>query len=166
MNKPFLDLFKIPEDERILMIGSSALHTVTGILLERDQPEKVARYIMKVTGKFPGVRHLETIDGPHPLMVLVKFGPTAAQSHGVNLLNRAPVIDQLEGQWEKIVALLMWKLNKGALTSLTAKDIEAYHASELVLFAHGHADGFSFRLVTHEEAQHLAENETSNRGRA
>jgi hypothetical protein len=76
MPKIITDLHALPEDERINLIGAQAIAGhVVGVLLEKDQPEKVARYIEKVTTRYPGVRVVAQVDGPTPATVTVKFGP-------------------------------------------------------------------------------------------
>lgn len=72
---PYADLHHVQEDERIRLIGEKARAQTVGVFLEKDEPEKVARYIRKVTERYPGVTHLDTTDGPSPLLVLVRFGP-------------------------------------------------------------------------------------------
>ena len=73
---PYRDLYGIPEDERIRQIGEHVGRgEVLGVILEADQPDKVARYIQKVTERFPEAEHLDTTPGPTPLVVTVRFGP-------------------------------------------------------------------------------------------
>lgn len=71
----YIDAHKIPEHERILMIGVAAETQVVGVMLETKEPEKIARYIKGVTEQFPKVVHLSTTEGITPLVSLVKFGP-------------------------------------------------------------------------------------------
>lgn len=73
------DLAKLGEDARIEIIGEHARSRLVGVLLERNEPEKIARYIAKVTEQFPDVRHIDTAPGPTADVMLVRFGPVAVQ---------------------------------------------------------------------------------------
>lgn len=76
---PYADMYTVPEDKRIEMIGGMATDKVVGVMLEKNEPAKIARYIKKVTTRFPKVRHIDTSDVPDTkdLIVLVRFGPKA-----------------------------------------------------------------------------------------
>ena len=75
---PYRDLHPLPEDERIRLIGEKAATQLVGVLLEKDEPAKIARYIEKVQARFKNVRHIDTTDGPTSLVVTLRFGPTKA----------------------------------------------------------------------------------------
>jgi hypothetical protein len=74
---PYLDMYTLPEDKRIQLIGDIACTKVTGVMLEKNELAKIARYIEKVTKRFPEVRHIDTTDVPDTknLIVMVRFGP-------------------------------------------------------------------------------------------
>lgn len=75
--KGYADLADLPEDERIRIIGEYAqAGNIIGIALE-DDDEKVARYIKKLTTRFPDVRHISTDPGLAPNTVTVRVGPLA-----------------------------------------------------------------------------------------
>lgn len=74
----YADLYKVSEDERIRMIGEQARHKLVGVLLEKNDPKKIERYIRKVTERFGDVRHLDTTAGPTDLIVVVRFCPKAS----------------------------------------------------------------------------------------
>lgn len=70
----FADLHSLSEDDRIDAIGRrAALGFVVGVVLERDEPEKIERYIRKVTDRFPSVTMLKRIEGPTPLVITLQF---------------------------------------------------------------------------------------------
>jgi hypothetical protein len=70
----FADLADLPEDERISAIGRAAARgQVVGVALEKDEPEKIARYIKKITTLYPGVKELDRADFT-PGVVLLRFG--------------------------------------------------------------------------------------------
>lgn len=70
----YRDIHGLPEDERIEAIGSRAARGfVVGVVLERDEPEKIERYIRKVTDRFPSVTMLKRIEGPTPLVITLQF---------------------------------------------------------------------------------------------
>jgi len=78
--RPLLDLYTIPEDERIRMIGERARITVTDIMLEKDEitKGKIARYIRKVTERFPDVKHVGVSSVVEiPGVAIVRFAPKA-----------------------------------------------------------------------------------------
>jgi hypothetical protein len=71
----YADLFELSEDSRIETIGRAASSGQSvGVLLERNEPEKIERYIRKVTERYPGVAVLKRFDGPTPLVVTIQFG--------------------------------------------------------------------------------------------
>ena len=75
--KGYSDLYDLPEDERIKIIGKAAqAGKIVGIALE-DDAEKIARYIGKLTKWFPKVRHVSTDPGLVPGTVIVCVGPLA-----------------------------------------------------------------------------------------
>lgn len=63
MSPNFYDLHSVAEDNRIAAIGEAAKRSLVGVMLERDEPAKVTRYIRKVTERFPGVRLIDQTDG-------------------------------------------------------------------------------------------------------
>ena len=77
--KGYADLADLPEDERIQIIG---FHTMKGNIVAiaiDDDDEKVARYIEKITTRFPKLRHIDTLPGLVPDTVMVRIGPKADQ---------------------------------------------------------------------------------------
>lgn len=71
----FFDCFELSEDTRIEAIGLACLDgNRVGVCLEKNLPAKVARYIRKVTERYPKVTVLERIDGPTKGVVTIKFG--------------------------------------------------------------------------------------------
>lgn len=75
--KGYADLGDLPEDERIRIIGE---HAAAGNLVAvpiDDEAEKIARYIRKVTARFPTVRHIDTIAGIVANTKTIRFGPLA-----------------------------------------------------------------------------------------
>lgn len=76
MKKPvFADLYKLPEDERIDMIGHFAVHErkVVGFMVEQEG--KADRYIEKLKAKFPTINIICKINGPTRGCITVKVGP-------------------------------------------------------------------------------------------
>lgn len=76
MTKPvgFTDLYLVQEDERIRLIGEKAMTQVVGVQIDADR-KKVARYILKVTKRYPTVKHMGTERSRIPKVVTVVFGP-------------------------------------------------------------------------------------------
>jgi len=73
--KGYADLNDLSEDERIDVIGRHARTQIVGAGVESDDLAKQARYIEKVTTRFPDVRHIATRPGPHPSITMLQFGP-------------------------------------------------------------------------------------------
>lgn len=71
--KGFADLFALPENERIRVIGKAACSAVVGVFVETDA--KADRYIAKLTKRFPSVRVIDRGPGPVANTILVRFGP-------------------------------------------------------------------------------------------
>lgn len=67
------DLFALPENERIRVIGKAARTSVVGFFVETDA--KADRYIGKLTKRFPSVRVIDRGPGPVPNTILVRCGP-------------------------------------------------------------------------------------------
>jgi hypothetical protein len=72
----YADLFEMSEDSRIEMIGkAAAAGNTVGVVLEKNQPKKIERYIKKITTRYPNVSVHARIVGPTDLVVTIKFGP-------------------------------------------------------------------------------------------
>jgi hypothetical protein len=84
----------------------------------------------------------------------------------VNVINPdSAILQQLDGEWQKICALLLWKLAPNGVT-LTHDDIQRF-PQDLALYTHGHKDSIDFKMITLEAAKLLAEHDArTNRGRA
>lgn len=75
------------------------------------------------------------------------------------------ILQQLDGQWQKIAAVLVWKLARNGVT-LTVGDFASF-PKDHALYTHGHRDSIDFKLVTMADAERLAAHDRStNRGRA
>lgn len=66
------------------------------------------------------------------------------------------IIGQVEGYWQNLAAMLLFKLSKTEEVKVTADDIKTFQQSGLVLLTHGHHDSIGFKLVTYHEAVSLA----------
>ncbi len=88
-----------------------------------------------------------------------------------NRLNDAPILDQLDGQYQKFLLMILRKyVPDGAVISF--RDIEALAIDQAagngwVLFSHGHNDSIEFKAIRESDAARLAMHEdATNRGRA
>lgn len=83
-------------------------------------------------------------------------------------LNDAPVLDQLEGQWQKMAGLILFKLlKKGEEVEITVDDMKRYEQEwpgGAIIFTHGRHSSFAFKLISAEEAARLAAYEATRRG--
>lgn len=77
------------------------------------------------------------------------------------------VLQQLDQQWQKIAAVLVWKLARSGVT-ISGDDFEKFaqegDAGQAVLFTHGHKDSIELSIVTAERARALAEYDAQQRG--
>lgn len=73
------------------------------------------------------------------------------------------IMQQTEGYWQNLAALLMFKLSKTEEVKITSDDILEMQQSGLALLTHGHQDSIGFKLVTHEEAARLAQFDAEHR---
>ena len=73
----------------------------------------------------------------------------------------SPMLEQMREEWQRIVALLVWKYGDGKKgVTLTAEDMQ--NAQDFFdeghrLLAHGHVDSIELRFVSAEEAAAIAE---------
>ena len=85
-----------------------------------------------------------------------------------NRLNDAAILEQIDGQYEKFLLLILHKyVPQGAV--ITHADIQALvdmpPGEGLVLFSHGHKDSIEFKAVKERDAARLVEHDmTTNRG--
>lgn len=84
----------------------------------------------------------------------------------VKILNPdAGVFDQVDGQWMKLLAMVVWKLAPNGV-EITVADMASF-PPDGTLVTHGHRDSFEFKIVNEEQAKLLAaHDEATNRGRA
>lgn len=74
----------------------------------------------------------------------------------------------LDGHWQKICAMLVWKFAKDG-TAVTAAEIEQMNRENpqgLTLLAHGHYDNIEFKLVSQADAMRMAAWDAQQKGRA
>lgn len=87
-----------------------------------------------------------------------------------NELNSAPILDQLRGHWQKVAALLLWKLAKREAVRISVTDIEEFARTEegdgAVLITMGHFDGFTLRIATKAEGETVIAHQQTLRGSA
>lgn len=76
----------------------------------------------------------------------------------------SPMLQQLDGHWQRLAAVLVWKLAKDGVT-LTLDDL-AQFPQDMVLLTHGHKDSIEYKLVTREAAERIAAHDRAQRGRA
>lgn len=80
------------------------------------------------------------------------------------------ILDQLNGQWEKLFMVLLYKVQRRGKVTLSPRDFEALGAafpdSIPVLFTHGHSDSVDFQIVDEASAARIAEYAKTQRGSA
>jgi hypothetical protein len=86
-------------------------------------------------------------------------------------LNDAPILDQLDGQWQKIAGLILFKLlAKGEEVVLTLDDMkrcEREWPKGIIVFAHARPDDtLAFKIISPDEAKRITEFENQNVGHA
>jgi hypothetical protein len=86
-------------------------------------------------------------------------------------MNDAPILDQVEGQYEKFLLLVLRKYKPNGVV-ITMADLEAVSRDQdagdpWVLFTHGHRDSIEFKAIRTSEAKRIVEHEkATNKGRA
>jgi hypothetical protein len=88
----------------------------------------------------------------------------------INMTPDSSVLQQLDGQWQKIAMMLVWKLRGREMVRLTHADMEAF-AREFapglpVLYTHGHSDSIDFTVIDEAAAIKLAAHEKTQQGHA
>lgn len=88
----------------------------------------------------------------------------------VHRLNDAPVLDQVQEHWQKLMAVVLWKYHKGATLTLNVADFQAYQrdfeAGNALMFTHGHVDSIDLAIITAERAAVIAEHQKTQGGTA
>jgi hypothetical protein len=72
-------------------------------------------------------------------------------------------VSEMQGRWQKIAMVLLWKLAKDGIT-LTPADLSAVPDDQMLL-AHGHANDIEYRFLPIMEALAIAKHEKDNEGR-
>ncbi len=80
------------------------------------------------------------------------------------------VLDQLEGHWQKLATLILWKTCGRKVLRITDADMDAFIAEfkpgEPVLFTHGRFDALEFSIVDQAAAERIAAHNATQRGNA
>lgn len=89
------------------------------------------------------------------------------QSMTIKQMTDAPIVDQLQEHWNKVAAILVWKLAPEGV-EITDEDIQEFSrqskAGETILAEIGRPNGFGFRIIDRAEAERLAAHQASQRG--
>lgn len=86
-------------------------------------------------------------------------------------MNDAPILDQIDGQYEKFLLAVIRKYKPNGVV-ITQADVEllvreAQTGDPFVLFAHGHKDSIEFKAIRRSAAQVIVEHQkATNQGRA
>lgn len=80
------------------------------------------------------------------------------------------ILQQVDGEWQKLAAAILWKLVKRGVVKVTVEDLKEMEAEfapgMACIFTHGHAESIEFSLVTMEQAERLAAHDKTMRGAA
>ena len=79
------------------------------------------------------------------------------------------ILQQLDGQWQKMCMLILWKTSGRQVVRVTAEDMakcaKEFAPGSPVIFTHGMSDAIEFSIVDEKRAAALAEYDaTTNRG--
>lgn len=89
---------------------------------------------------------------------------------GVGRLNDAPVLDQIDGQYEKFLLMILRKYKPNGVVITLAdlqNSIQDNQGDPFVLFVHGHKDSIEFKAIRMSAAQKIADHDkATNQGRA
>lgn len=89
--------------------------------------------------------------------LVISFVPLAQAMRIRQALSTTPTpagLSTLEGRWEKIAVVMLWKLKKSGVT-LTQWDHDCVPNDRQIL-AHGHRDGVEFRFMPNKDAAVLS----------
>lgn len=117
-------------------------------------------------GRLPMDRVMIYDRGPHE----IKFRwmrPEDARAHAKRLKSATGEragIEQLQGRWQKLGVILLWKLTRDEGLTLTRADREAV-PSDKKLLTRGFKDGVEFRFIPLAEAARIAKWERDNEGK-
>jgi hypothetical protein len=80
------------------------------------------------------------------------------------------ILEQVDGQWQKLAMLILWKLNGKGVVRITAEDMKAcreqFEPGIPVIFTHGMSDAIEFSIVDEAQAARLAAHDATMRGAA
>ena len=81
------------------------------------------------------------------------------------------MLRQVDGYWQRLAALILWKTSGHKRVTITADDIKAMTAAfeaegGATVLTHGHADSIEFGLISAREAHRLAIEEAKKAGNA
>lgn len=94
-----------------------------------------------------------------------KVVPVMISPKSVTELNPdAVILEQMREHWQKLAALLVWKLAEKGVT-LTYKEMAEF-PQDMVLLTHGHKDSIEFKLVTQDVAKTIVEHDRKQKGHA
>lgn len=87
-----------------------------------------------------------------------------------NLTPDSHLLHQLDGQWQRVAMLLLWKLAKREMVRITVAEIAAFSAEFApgapTLYTHGHVDALDFQVIDEASARRLAAHHNGMRGTA
>ena len=82
----------------------------------------------------------------------------------------APILSQLQGEWQKLLIMVLWMTKGKEQLILGAKDMaafgEAWGSEGPVLLTQGYPDGIKFKLISVAEAREIEAYEKTQRGHA
>lgn len=81
-----------------------------------------------------------------------------------NMTPDSVILQQLEGHWQKMAMLILWKLHGEKKLTITGDDIKQFREEfekrgGAVVYTHGHAESIDFQIVDHEAALKLQQYE-------
>lgn len=80
------------------------------------------------------------------------------------------VLRQLDGYWQRVALLILWKCKGRVRITITEKEIaqfaKEFEPGNAVLLTQGQKDCLEFQVITEERARALAEYDRTQRGHA
>lgn len=80
------------------------------------------------------------------------------------------VLQQLDGHWQKMAMLLLWKLAGREKVKITVEEMARWQAEFSpgipVLLTHGHSDSIEFQVIDEAAAMRIADHEKTMKGTA
>lgn len=79
-----------------------------------------------------------------------------------NMTPNAEILQQMEGHWQLMATMILWKLNGEKKLTITSEEMKQFREQfekrgGAVMFAHGHKESIDFQVIDSEAATKIQE---------